>query len=323
MIRLASVLGLVGLFVATGVIVWSGYEEVLLALKQAGMGIVWASLFHIVSLFACVLGWQALLPGKTKATKVFFAYVLWVRVAVNNLMPVAKIGGEVVSVRLMMKKGIRKSPAVACTVVETTLSIIAQFAFVLLGVMLFMMRVSDQDLTTQLLWGLVITAPAIGGLVWIQRVGLFGIFDRLFHLMFRDKWKAFAGSGKRLDHAVRTMYRRRGKALYCFLMQFVSWALRSIEIWIALYFLGAPLSLAECLMIEALIQATGSAAFMVPGALGVQEASFLLFGSMLGLSPEIAAALAVIRRCRDLLLYVPGLIVWQLQESRWLLAKKK
>jgi hypothetical protein len=55
----------------------------------------------------------------------------------------------------------------------------------------------------------------------------------------------------------------------------------------------------------------------------VQEAGFLLFGHMLGLPPEIAVALAVIRRCRDLVLYVPGLIVWQIQEGRWLLAKRR
>jgi putative membrane protein len=322
-IRLASLLGLVGLFIATGIIAWTGYEQVLQALDQAGWGIVWTSLFHLVPMMACVLGWQALLPGRIKAGKLFFLYVLWIRASINNLMPVARIGGEIVSVRVMMKHGIRKAPAIASTVVEITTSVIAQFVFVLLGVTLFLMRVSDNSLTAQLLWGVVISLPAIGGLVYVQRIGFFGLFEKLFTLLFRDKWKKFAGSAARLDHAVRTMYRRRGKAFYCFVMQFISWALCGVEIWLALMFLGHPLPLIECMMIEALIQATGSAAFLVPGALGVQEAGFLLFGSMLGLTPEIAAALAVIRRCRDLLLYVPGLIVWQIQEGRWLVQKKQ
>lgn len=322
MIKFAAFLGLIGLFIATGIIAWSGFDQVLQALDQAGWGIVWTSLFHIVPMIACILGWQALLPGKIKAGKLFFLYVLWIRASINNLMPVARIGGEIVSVRVMIKHGMRKSPAIASTVVEITLSVIAQFVFVLAGVMLFIMHVSRSDVTSQLLWGLLITVPAIGAMVYVQKVGFFGLFDKLFTLMFRDKWRAFAGSGAKLDHAVRTMYRRRGKALYCFIMQVASWALCSVEIWLALHFLGHPLTLAECMMIEALIQATGSAAFVVPGALGVQEAGFMLFGSMLGLTPEIAAALAVIRRCRDLILYVPGLIVWQLQEGRWLMGKK-
>ena len=322
MIKVAAFLGLIGLFIATGIIAWSGLDQVLQALDQAGWGIVWTSFFHVVPMMACVLGWQALLPGRVKASKLFFLYVLWIRASVNNLMPVARIGGEIISVRVMMKHGVRKSPAIASTVVEITLSVIAQFVYVLFGVMLFLMQVSSSDVTTQLLLGLLISAPAIGAMVYVQKVGFFGLFEKLFTLMFRDKWKKFAGSGAKLDHAVRTMYKRRGKAFYCFIMQVASWALCSVEIWLALKFLGHPLTLAECVMIEALIQAAGSAAFIVPGALGVQEAGFMLFGSMLGLSPDIAAALAVIRRCRDLLLYVPGLIAWQIQEGRWLVSKK-
>ncbi len=323
MIRLGLFLGLAGLFLATGIIAWSGYEQVVAALHVAGWGIVWTSLFHLVAMMACVLGWQVLLPGRIKAGKIFFLYVLWIRAAINNLMPVARIGGEIISVRVMMKHGVRKSPAIASTVVEITLSILAQFLFVLIGIGLFVLRVADENIAMQLLWGLLLSVPMIGGLAFVQRVGFFGLFDKLFTLLFRDKWKKFAGSAARLDHAVHTMYRRRGKALYCFVMQFLSWALVGGETWLALYFLGHPLSLWECLMIEALIQAASSAAFIVPGALGVQEAAFVLFGGMLGLPPEMAAALAVVRRCRDLLLYVPGLIVWQIQEGRWLLQKKK
>ena len=323
MIRIASLLGLIGLIIATALIAKTGYAQVLDSLAQAGWGIVVTSLFHLIPLWACVLGWQALLPGKVKAGKGFFMYVLWIRAAVNNLMPVARIGGEILSVRLMVKHGMRKSPAIASTVVEITLSILAQFVFVLIGVAFFLLRISDQNLGAQLLWGLLISAPALGALAYIQKVGLFGLFEKIFGLLLRDKWKKFAGSGAKLDHAVRTMYRRRGKAFYCFVMQLASWALCSFEIWLALYYLGHPISLAESMMIEALIQATSTAAFVVPGALGVQEAGFMLFGSMLGLTLEIAAALAVVRRCRDIILYVPALIVWQVQEGRWLMLAKK
>ena len=281
-------------------------------------------------MFLCVVGWHALLPGRSapgwgrsRPGHLFFLYLLWIRAAVNNLMPVARIGGEIVSVRVMMKHGVRKSTAIACTVVEITLSVIGQFFFALIGVGLFVMHVSDQNVTMQLLWGLLLSVPVIGALLLVQRAGVFGLMTKLFTLMFRDKWKNFAGNTARLDQAVHTMYRRRGRVLLCGVMQFASWAAGSGEIWLAMYFLGHPLSLLECVMIEALIQATSSAAFVVPGALGVQEAGFLLFGHLLGLTPEIAAALAVIRRCRDLLLYVPGLVAWQVQEGRWLLRHRQ
>lgn len=40
----------------------------------------------------------------------------------------------------------------------------------------------------------------------------------------------------------------------------------------------------------------------------------------LGLSPELSLALALTRRARDLIVFLPGLLAWQAQEGRRLLA---
>ncbi|MER2520722.1 MAG: flippase-like domain-containing protein [Bdellovibrionales bacterium] len=323
MLRIAAILGLLGLAAATGVIIWSGYDQVLGALRQAGWGIVLASLFHLVPMLCCVIGWRGLMPGRKRPSLGYFFYILWLRASVNNLMPVARIGGEIVSVRVMVRQGVRQSLAIASTVVELTTSVAAVFVFVVLGVALFSLRISDTDLGMKLASGVLISIPMIAAMVAVQKFGFFGMLDKIFTLMVRDRWKNFSGSAARLDRAVRLMYKRRARVLACFFWQFMSWVTGTFEVWLALYFLGHPLGLAECFMIESLIQASTSAAFMVPGALGVQEAGFLVFGRMLGLSPEIATALAVIRRCRDLLLYVPGLIAWQIQEGKWMLSKAK
>jgi putative membrane protein len=321
MMRWAILLGLVGLAVATGLIVWSGYEQVLQALSVAGWGIVWTSLFHVVTMVLSILGWQVLL-GKGRPSKAYFLYLLWIRAAINNLMPVARIGGEIVAVRMMIRHGVRKSQAIACTVVETTMSVVAVFLFTVVGVALFALRVSDRNMIGQLLFGLLLSVPLIGALLAAQKIGVFTLLTKLFRLMFKDTWQKFTGNTKHLDRTIRVMYKRRRRVLACLFWQVVAWSSGSGEIWLALYFLGHTRSVAEAVMIEALIQATSSAAFIVPGALGVQEAGYLLFGHLLGLTPDIAAALAVIRRCRDLLLYVPGLVWWQILEGRLLLDKR-
>ncbi len=237
------------------------------------------------------------------------------------MLPVARVGGEVVAVRVMMKHGIRKTSAIASTVVELTTSILAVFLFDIVGISLFTLHVADRDIGLKLFAGLLLSVPPIAALIIVQRIGFFGLLDKVFAFMIRDKWKKFAGNVHQLDRAVHTLYRRKGRVLFCAFWQLMAWVLGVGEIWLSLYFLGHPLSLAESFMIEALIQATASASFAVPGALGVQEAGFVLFGHMLGLSSDIAVALAVIRRCRDLLIFVPGLIAWQLQEGKWLLGK--
>jgi uncharacterized membrane protein YbhN (UPF0104 family) len=51
--------------------------------------------------------------------------------------------------------------------------------------------------------------------------------------------------------------------------------------------------------------------FAVPGALGIQEGGYIVICRALGLSPEIAIALSLIKRLREVVLGVPGLILWQ------------
>jgi len=59
-----------------------------------------------------------------------------------------------------------------------------------------------------------------------------------------------------------------------------------------------------------------SAAFAVPGGLGVQEGGYLVVGNLLGIPGEAAFALSLIARVRELALGIPGLVAWQLVEGR-------
>ena len=74
-------------------------------------------------------------------------------------------------------------------------------------------------------------------------------------------------------------------------------------------------------MLESLILATRTAAFFVPGALGVQEGVLVLLGGMIGLGPEVALALSLVKRVRELVIGVPGLLAWQVAEGKNLLSR--
>lgn len=92
----------------------------------------------------------------------------------------------------------------------------------------------------------------------------------------------------------------------------LSWLLHSGETWLALWFLDAPVSLAAALILETLSTAVRSGAFAVPGALGVQEGGFVLLGPLVGISPETALSLALVKRFRELVVGSGGLLVWGL-----------
>ena len=73
--------------------------------------------------------------------------------------------------------------------------------------------------------------------------------------------------------------------------------------------------------VASLGQGVHSAAFLVPGALGALEGGFVLFGALLGVPADIALAISLAKRVRELALGLPGLIVWQWVEGRYLMRR--
>ena len=77
-----------------------------------------------------------------------------------------------------------------------------------------------------------------------------------------------------------------------------------------------PVTIADAWLLESLILAIRAAAFFVPGAVGVQEGAFVLLGAVIGISPEVALALSLIKRVRELVIGVPALLAWQVSEGK-------
>ena len=80
-----------------------------------------------------------------------------------------------------------------------------------------------------------------------------------------------------------------------------------------------PASFLNALILQSTVFTIRSAAFAVPGGLGVQEGGYVFVGSLLGIPGESAFALSLIARLRELGFGIPGLITWQVIEGRRLL----
>ena len=312
-------LGLLGLAAASGLVIYEGAEEVLRTFASVGWGLLAIALFHAVPMIANAQAWRELLPGARQPQFGFFVWMVWVREAVNAMLPVFRVGGEIVGARLMMMRGIRTRPAVATLVVDMTMSLLSQFLFTMIGLVLLVVHYDDRTLIDDIGLGLAVTVPVLAAFGIVQRVGLFGLFARLLRLFFSAGFERMAGGSAALDSAVRVIYRRPRRAVSCLAWQLLGWLVSSGEIWIALRCFGHPLGILDAVVITAVIEAASSSAFLVPGALGVQEGSFLVIGSLLGLSQEEALALALVRRARDVLVYGPALALWQLGEGRRLI----
>jgi hypothetical protein len=76
-------------------------------------------------------------------------------------------------------------------------------------------------------------------------------------------------------------------------------------------------------LLESLGHVIRGIAFLIPGAYGVQEGGFVFLGSMVGLSPEIALSMSLAKRFRELVLGLPALVAWQVEEGRLIFRRMK
>ena len=57
------------------------------------------------------------------------------------------------------------------------------------------------------------------------------------------------------------------------------------------------------------------AASIIAALAGVQEGAYILIGAAFGLTPEMALALSLLKRARDLTIGLPVLGIWQIREG--------
>lgn len=313
---------IVGLALFVGLIVYEGAADVGKALATAGWGLLVVVAYRLIPMIADTISWQTLLPYSHRRPFSELLWMRWIGDAVNTLMPVAQVGGELVRARLLNKAGIPGSWAGASIVVDLTTGVLMQMIFALTGVGLLLYFGIGADAVVGITIGIVVFCFLIFGFYLAQRAGMFLSLSRVLERLAGDSsWLSQMSSAAMLDRTVARMYRRRGRFAKACAWRFLAWMLGAGEVWLALYFLGHPVTLAEAIMLESLGNAIRSTAFLIPGALGVQEGGFILLGSFIGLGAETALAVSLVKRVRELALGLPGLVSWQFAEGRRILKR--
>jgi putative membrane protein len=312
---LPIVTALAGIGVLVALVLRTGLDAVRDALVPVGWGIIPIILSHALPVLLDVVAWRLLFIGHGPSLSALFG-MRWIGEAVNNLLPVAQVGGELARVRLAMLAGAETSRAAATVLADVTFGALTQMLFALIGVGLLLATHRVASLVPVVL-GLLLFGSGIFAFYWIQRKrGLRVVWRLLSAIIPKQKWAAKLSGIGALQKELERIYGNRGAALWSCFWRLGGWFAGAVEIWLCLWFLGVPASWADALILESLSQAGRSAAFTVPGAIGVQEAGFVALGLVLGLDPSTALALGLIRRVRDLALGLPALAAWSALEAR-------
>ena len=278
-------------------------------LGRAGVfGLAAIVAFHIPQMLLSALGWQAIAgPGPGLRT---WLRLRWIREAVNNLLPLAQIGGEFVVAHLLQRQGVRLARAIGGTIADLLLEMGTQVLFTVLGVALLVHvagRSEVSDLATRALWVAALVVAAAFAALWM---GLAAVIERAALRMGHSfGWPATAEIGG-LHEALVGCFRAPGRVTAACVWHLVSWLSGGLEVCLILHFFGMDVGLDIGLIIESLGQALKAVGFAVPGALGVQEGGYVVVCRLLNIPPETALAVSLIKRVREAVLGIPGLVLW-------------
>jgi putative membrane protein len=303
---------IIGLTLIAWLIVYFGPDAVLRSLVAFGWsGFAAICLIHIALIGAMGLAWGALLPGTRHWVPIWGRLV---RDSGSELLPLSQVGGYVLGARAITLTGASGTSATASTVADVTLELFGQLAYTAIALCWLIYLRPETAVAAPVAAGL-----AVGGLLAlaffaVQRRG-FDLVER-FALLLGRGWaeKAAAGAGA-LHAALAGIYQQRDAVLVSLFLHLFCWIASTLEPWIALRFAGAPLGFSTVLVMESLLYAARSAAFAIPNAVGVQEGAYIILGASFGLTPEMALALSLLKRARDVTIGVPVLALWQLVES--------
>lgn len=289
-----------------------GAGTVLRSLLAIGWrGFVLICLIHLAVIAVEGIAWRLLVPGAR------FWVFIWgrlVRDAGSEVLPVSQMGGCVLGARAVVLAGVSGATAAASTMVDLTLEFLAKLAYMALGLVLLLDLRAQAPLALPVTVGLAATGVFAVAFVFLQRHG-FVIFDRFARLLNRGWADRTAAGAAAVQAALAEIYRRRGGLWGGFLLHLVCWISSAVEVWIALRLAGAPLGFMTVLVIESLLYAVRTVAFAIPNAVGVQEGAYVLIGATFGLTPEMALAISLLKRARDLVIGLPALGIWQAVEG--------
>ncbi len=240
--------------------------------------------------------------------------------AFNLILPAGSMGGEPVKALLLKRAcGIGYHEGTASLIMAKTVNLLALIVFAGLGVII-MLRSEPVPEALRLPAGIgwLVLALGVLGFYAVQRWGAASRLARvLAGTRIGRRFERALDHMREVDHHFARFYARRpGRFALALALGFINWVSGAVEIYVIMWFLDAPVSLAQAWLIETVAQLVRAGSFFIPASLGATEAAMvLLYDALLG-RPALGLAVALIRRGRELLWIAWGLwLGWRHQAS--------
>jgi putative membrane protein len=311
-----AIIAALGLALALYLVTYVGLGAVFAAAVAVGWGGFAILCLYALALFVLLgTAWYVLQPESSRIGLKIFIWARMVRDAASEVLPFSQIGGMVFGARVAILHGVSPPLGSASMVVDVTTEMLAQIAYIALGVMILSAHAPHTSftasLTTVVVIGLIVAALAGGLFLALQRFG-HRLTEKLAARLLPRAVATTAAVGAALD----AIYDSPVRVGFSAALHLAAWIASALGTWIAFRLIGVRVDLASVMAIESLVYATRSAAAFIPNALGVQEAAYAVLAPMFGIGAEFGLAVSLLKRARDIALGVPILLIWQGVEGR-------
>ena len=318
MSRRVSLIGLVlGLSLISLLLIWSGLAKIVDILTAAGWSLLLVLLLSPPEAFLASEAWRRLFPKAQRPGIWSSLKASWMGNAVNTLLPVATVGGEVVKARVLTLGGVSATDATAATIVDKTVQAIAILIWGMIGLVVL----ASLAPSSGILWGGLVGAAAlalgIAGFIALQLRGSFSFLaTAASRLLTSAKAPEPTAVATTLDQTIRSIYQHPRTIAEAVLLRLGSQVWLVSEVLLTTYLLGHAVGLEDAIMLRALIGAVRGLSFVVPAGLGLQEGAYIALGALIGMSADVMLALSLASRLREIGSNLPFLLLWQQLEGR-------
>jgi putative membrane protein len=284
--------------------------------------IVAICVYRVVTLALNARSWQVVLPPGGRPGFPTLLRLRWIGESVNTLLPVASVGGDVARASLVSSHGVPRADAAASMMADLITGIVTQMLFGLAGALALAQLLPPSHVGHRVLVkvvaGLTVATVTVMALSILFHVGAARLAGRfLAHSRAHESWGKLAGGLQRFDQAMAALLARERAVAACFLWHLAGWISQVGETWMLFTLFGASVTLPVAFAVESMTSAARGMAFFVPSGVGVQEMTLLSMSKLVGIDMELALALSIAKRARELVLGVPGLLAWVVDKKWW------
>lgn len=306
-----------GLLLLSVLFLWQGLGNVAQLFFEVGPAFAAVCLFTPGEQWLSAEAWRILFPPGRRPSRLTTITASWMGSAVNSLLPVAGIGGEIVKARVLIRREKNEDTTFASLIVDKTVQAITVFIWGFVGVCMLAMTVDDMRFVFGALAGASLLGIGIGIFVFIQVTGKLGPgAQRLLEVAGVSKSVSIFNRIGIIDDFVRDSYAELRRVTAAVLLRLTQRIFLAGEVVLVGHLVGLPIGFAEAVALKGIVGAVRGAGFAIPAGLGIQEGGFITIGALLGYPPDLMLAVSLATRIREILPSIPALIWWQATEAR-------